>query len=114
MTPFANPSNPPEEHYNRSHMKTRVRVVVEQCFGILKSCIRCVHRSGENLQYTPQKCAKRTMTCLLLHNYCTKRRIPPPDEMVKEDIVNINIRELPAGREQGRGHREEIVNLSFG
>ena len=50
------------------------------------------------------------MTCLLLHNYCIKR-IPPPDEMVEEDIVNINIRELPAGREQGQGHREEILYL---
>ena len=88
MTPFANPSNPPGKHYNRSHMRTRV--VVEQCFGILKLCFRGLHRSGGNPQYTPQKCAKITMACLLLYNYCIKRRIPPPDEMVEEDIVNIN------------------------
>lgn len=112
MTPFPSPSPPPEERYNRSHMRTRV--VVEQCFGILKSRYRCLHKSGGNLQYTPTKCAKITMSCLLLHNYCIKRRIPEPEEMVQDDIIdNIAVRVQEGVHANGRGVREEIVNVCF-
>lgn len=110
MTPFANPSTPPEERYNTGHTKTRV--VVEQCFGILKSRFRCLHKSGGNLQYNPIKCAKITMACLLLHNYCIKRRIPNPEEIVPDE-VQINIREQADDRGQGRATRTQIVNLRF-
>lgn len=84
MTPFANPANPAEERYNRSHTSTRV--VVEQAFGVLKSRFRCLHRSGGSLQYEPLKCGKIAVACMLLHNYCVKRRIPVQDEL--EDIAD--------------------------
>ncbi|KAG7172991.1 nuclease HARBI1-like 6, partial [Homarus americanus] len=80
MTPFGNPSTPAEVRYNRSH--TKIRVVVEQTFGILKSRFRCLHRSGRSPQYDP---AKIVIASILLHNYCVMRRVPLPHDMVDND-----------------------------
>ena len=110
MTPFGNPSTPSEERYNRSH--TRTRVVVEQAFGIVKSRFRSLHKSGGNLQYSPIKCAKVTTSCLLLHNYCLRRRVPIPEEILEEEAIEVfPVREAEGGRQQGRHRRTEIANL---
>ncbi|XP_069192090.1 putative nuclease HARBI1, partial [Procambarus clarkii] len=89
LTPFTNPENPPEELYNRSHARTRV--VIEKTFGVLKSRFRCLHRSGGSLQYEPDKCAKISVACMLLHNYCIEQRIPL-EEIIDDDfIMNENV-----------------------
>lgn len=83
MTPVENPETPAEELYNERHHGTRI--VVEQCFVALKARFRCLHKSGGALQYSPLKCAKITIACLLLHNYCVKLKIPVPDDSELEE-----------------------------
>ena len=114
MTPFANPANPAEERYNRSH--TATRVVVEQTFGVLKSRFRCLHRSGGSLQYVPSKCSKIAVACMLLHNYCIQRHIPivqdenldeeDPDDPPQQVDHAVNFR-------QGYAARQQLVNNTF-
>lgn len=101
MTPLANPTTPGEESYNRRH--TGTRVIVEQCFGVLKSRFRCLHKSGGALQYLPVKCAKITIACLLLHNYCVQLRIPVPAEDIEVEERMIEDPPHPAAVHSGRG-----------
>ena len=115
MTPFANPRTAAEEAFNRSHKKTRV--VVEQCFGVLKSRFRCLHKSGGSLQYTPVKCAHITIVCFLLHNRCIDRKIPLIGEdddfnILLEEEIDI-VEEGDFERRDGRDTRDEIVNNVF-
>ena len=102
MTPVANPATPAEELYNER--QTGTRVIVEQCFGVLKSRFRCLHSSGGSLQYTPIKCAKITIACLLLHNICVKRRIPLQDYRNEEPMVA----DHPPAAGQQRGRATDI------
>lgn len=41
-------------------------VVVDHSFGIIKFGFRCIHKSRDNLQYSPRKCAYQQLACLLL------------------------------------------------
>ncbi|KAG0712129.1 putative nuclease HARBI1 [Chionoecetes opilio] len=84
--PVTHPTTVPEERYNRVH--TTTRVTVEQTFGILKSRFRCLHKSGGALQYTPLKCCKIIVSCLLLHNRCVRRGIPEPQQV----FIAVNIK----------------------
>ena len=113
MTPFANPSTR-EENYNRSHKKTRA--IVEQCFGILKSRFRCLHKSGGALQYSPVKCACVAISCFLLHNRCIDRNVPLPEDdvfnILQEERIQIEEAEI-VEREAGRETRTTMVNNVF-
>ncbi|XP_042889388.1 putative nuclease HARBI1 [Penaeus japonicus] len=113
MTPVINPSTPAEGRYNRTH--TRTRVIIEQTFGILKSRFRCLHQSGGTLQYSPAKCSKIISACLLLHNYCVKRRIPAPHEVVENDgDMGIQVQEQRiAGQVTGHAIRNELIRMRF-
>ncbi|XP_047468574.1 putative nuclease HARBI1 [Penaeus chinensis] len=106
LTPLLNPRTPGETRYNRSH--TRTRVIIEQTFGILKSRFRCLHHSGGTLQYDPVKCSKIAIACLLLHNYCVKRRIPVPQEIVEND-GEMNIAAEAAERGTGQAVRARLI-----
>ncbi|XP_069165794.1 putative nuclease HARBI1 [Procambarus clarkii] len=109
LTPFTNHENPPEELYNRSHARTRV--VIEKTFGVLKSRFRCLHRSGGSLQYEPDKCAKISVACMLLHNYCIEQRIPL-EEIIDDDfIMNENVE--GGAHENGHTQRREVVRNFF-
>lgn len=112
MTPISQPENPPDHNYNRSH--TQTRVVIEQTFGVLKSRFRCLHKSGGSLQYEPVKCARIAVACMLLHNYCVKRRIPLNDNIEYEDPAQIdNIAQGGHVGVQGRAVRRELVENRF-
>jgi len=110
MTPFAHPATNEQERFNRSHKRTRV--LVEQCFGVLKNRFRCLHISGGELQYKPVKCAKIVIACFLLHNYCINRNIPNPQN-------DINLQEAHEDNPGGPGVaigdniRNEIVQNFF-
>lgn len=111
MTPVPNPTTAGEELYNERH--TGTRVVVEQCFGVLKSRFRCLHKSGGALQYIPATCAKITIACILLHNYCIKRRIPVPldDPPEHEDpMIADPAPQAAGGRGRGLQIRNNIIN----
>lgn len=110
LTPFANPETVAEHRYNSSHAKTRV--VVEQAFGILKSRFRCLHKSGGSLQYTPVKCSRITLACMLLHNTCIRRNIPLYDVIKLEQPVPV-VQEANLHRNRGVGKRLQVVQAYF-
>lgn len=114
LTPFGNPSTEAEASYNRSHKRTRV--LIEQTFGLLKSRFRCLHKSGGSLQYIPQKCAKIIVACLLLHNYCVKRRIPNPEMLDPDDDDDDDADDPPVAghlNATGQDARLEVVENFF-
>jgi len=49
--------------------------------------LRCLHKSGGALQYTPEKCAKFIVVCAYLHNVCVDRGVPLL-ELVEEDAAD--------------------------
>lgn len=110
LTPFANPASEAEQRYNNSHAKTRV--VVEQAFGILKSRFRCLHKSGGSLQYTPVKCSRIILACILLHNRCIRRDIPLHEVVEHEDPVPV-LREVDMRRNLGVAKRMQVVRAHF-
>lgn len=83
MTPIPNPQGNGENQYNVAHKKTRV--VIERCFGLTKQRFRCLHKSGGSLTYSPKKCCKIVMACLILHNMCVEANIPLDDEALQDD-----------------------------
>lgn len=109
---FASPQTPAEERYNGSHGRTRS--VIEHTSGILKSRFRCLHHSGGTLMYVPEKCAKITVACTLLHNYCVQRRIPLA-ELLEDNHGNIPHQHPPEERLNHDGHRvrREVVEIAF-
>ncbi|KAK4318818.1 hypothetical protein Pmani_010241 [Petrolisthes manimaculis] len=119
MTPIMQPGNRNQVNYNNSHKRTRV--IVEQTFGLWKSRFRCLHKSGGNLCYTPQKCGKIVSATMLLHNYCVRRRIPligedhgdedpnNEDDPDDPDPQHEGIRNVPAARAK----RQRIVQDYF-
>lgn len=73
LTPTANaPTGSKEARYNAAHKHTRN--VVERTFGCLKMRFRCLTKS-RTLHYAPEKAAKITYACMMLHNICMSRNI---------------------------------------
>ncbi|CAG4941624.1 unnamed protein product [Parnassius apollo] len=83
MTPYADADeNTPEARYNLAHTKTRV--LIEKCFGVMKTRFRCIHKH-RTLHYDPVKASKIIAAVVVLHNVAIKRNEPLPDELQLED-----------------------------
>jgi len=50
-------------------------VVIERCFGLLKSRFRCLDKSGGTMLYSAEKACQLVTATAVLHNYCISRRI---------------------------------------
>ncbi|XP_069094060.1 putative nuclease HARBI1 [Pleurodeles waltl] len=74
LTTYLSPATLAERRYNAAYRTTRNDV--ERTFGLLKSCFRCIHKSGGALQYSPEATCKIVATCAMLHNIATTRGIP--------------------------------------
>ncbi|KAM5180720.1 uncharacterized protein ACMZJ9_001254 [Mantella aurantiaca] len=72
MAPIRSPRDTSEQSYNKALQKTRG--VVERTIGLLKSRFLCLARPGGELLYSPQKCSKIIMACIVLHNLCLQHR----------------------------------------
>lgn len=83
MTPLLNAQTDAENQYNIAHKRTRS--VIERCFGLTKERFRCLHKSGGAITYSPEKCCKIVMACLILHNMCVEANVPVDDESGNED-----------------------------
>ncbi|XP_069506341.1 putative nuclease HARBI1 [Ambystoma mexicanum] len=70
MTPILNPRIAAKQKYNAAHVKTRN--TIERTFGLLKSRFRCLHVSGGDLMYAPEKVCKIIVLCCMLHNLATR------------------------------------------
>ena len=63
MTPFINPAGAVEERFNVSLMRTRV--LIEQCFGVLKRRFQLLHNE---IRAKPERAVVYTTSCVVLHN----------------------------------------------
>ncbi|XP_067867143.1 putative nuclease HARBI1 [Heterodontus francisci] len=71
MTPVRNPSNNAEEHYNESHVTTRV--TIEQTIGPLQMRFRCLDQSDfQHLQYFAF-ISRFIVVCYTLYNLAMER-----------------------------------------
>jgi len=62
--------------YNSAISKTRV--IIERCFGVLKSRFRCLDKTGGTLLYSADKACQLFIACAVLHNYCVAHNISTP------------------------------------
>ncbi|XP_052237807.1 putative nuclease HARBI1 [Dreissena polymorpha] len=69
MTPHQNTDSPCKERFNISLCRTRV--VIEQAFGVLKRRFPCLHYG---LRVQPDRAAKITVACVILHNIGLERQ----------------------------------------
>ncbi|XP_052260338.1 putative nuclease HARBI1 [Dreissena polymorpha] len=69
MTPYQNTDSPCKERFNISLCRTRV--VIEQAFGVLKRRFPCLHYG---LRVKPDRAAKITVACVILHNIGLERQ----------------------------------------
>ncbi|CAC5370901.1 HARBI1 [Mytilus coruscus] len=89
MTPLMNPNSQQEIGYNKSHCKTRN--TVERAFGVLKARFRCLHKTGESLQFNPPKCCKMIGACFRLHNKACSDGLPVPEDVDIQQLAHHNI-----------------------
>ena len=114
LTPFANPSTPPEVKYNKIH--SSVRSAVERSIGKLKNRWRCLHKSGGALQYEPSKCCLVIHTCILLENLCISLGLEDPeidDEEDDESRDPVLDGQHPNQTRIGAQKRTEVMNSLF-
>ncbi|KAJ1187176.1 hypothetical protein NDU88_003955 [Pleurodeles waltl] len=115
MMPYLNPATPAERRYNSAHRATRN--VVERTFGLLKSRLRCIHKSGGALQYSPDTTCRIVATCAILHNIATTRGIPveisEPDSDEDYDHIPPLQRADRTSAAEGRQRRADITHNHF-
>ena len=105
MTPYATPSTPAEEVYNKSHTKTRV--VVEQTFGRWKRRFHVLH---SEIRIAPERVCMVVGACAVLHNIAILLNEPIEDEEVDNVVVNI---EPYNGQQRGLAMRDHIRDTYF-
>ena len=115
LTPVKNPGNRGEERYNSRHK--RGRCVVEQTFGVAKMRFMCLNKAGGCLMYTPERCVKIILSCLILHNICIANNLPEPEAVVNRDADdNVEDEDAEArqfDQEDGIAVRNELINVRF-
>uniref|UniRef100_A0A803KBE0 DDE Tnp4 domain-containing protein n=1 Tax=Xenopus tropicalis TaxID=8364 RepID=A0A803KBE0_XENTR len=107
MTPIPRPRTRGECAFNEAHV--RAWSVIERTFGVLKSCFRCLDKSGGSLMYSPTKVAQIVVACAVLHNLANRHGLPV---FVAEDLNDPIHPQHPVQSADGRGNRVrgEIVN----
>lgn len=106
LTPFANPSNPPQISYNSAHKKTRV--IIEHTFGRLKRRFHLLH--SENRHRNVEDVVRDIRACCVLHNIAIKTNQPDIFESISENQPTTAPYE---GVSNGRETRDMVVNNYF-
>ena len=88
MTPYCNPSNPPERLYNIKHK--RARNIIEKCFGLLKQRFRMLGESGGKILYDPPTTTRLIIAASVLHNICILCGVPFDQEEENDDDCSDN------------------------
>lgn len=102
--------NSPEERYNNAHVLGRNPI--ERVNGVLKTRFRC--SLGERvLRYSPQKTGAITNCCCILHNMCTRARIPFDEPIVANEDIEIENVPVYYALDRGRQIRENLINTYF-
>jgi hypothetical protein len=84
LTPVKDPRNDAEERYNSRHK--RARSIVERAFGLLKMRFLCLHKYGGALMYSPERCIRIIVSCLILHNICLDYNIELDDQLIDDGL----------------------------
>ena len=120
LTPIVHPQDEAERAYNHAH--THTRVCIERAFGVLKIRFRCLHKSGGELTYSPVKCCKIIVACMVLHNMCMEANIQLDEEEDEQNDEDNNGDQLelqvprenhPIGRLDGWQIRRQLINQRF-
>ena len=121
MVPFNNPTTAGEKNFNKS--LKRCRSVVERTIGVLKSRWRCLDGSNHGgLQFNPKISCRIIGACIILHNYCVRRKLPcqvlPHIVSDSEDSTNQNLNRDDTEQQRvllrrGKRQRKEIVARFF-
>lgn len=87
LTPYLNPENAAQEHYNRVHKN--VRCTIERSFGQLKKRFYCL---GSILRIKLDRIPSTIVTCFVLHNLAKSMNDPDfpyePDENIHPPAEN--------------------------
>ena len=70
FTPVANPRDVHDEDFNEAHRVARC--IVERTIGRWMLCLRCLHKSGGGLQFSPEKSCAVICVTAMLHNIAAK------------------------------------------
>uniref|UniRef100_A0A914X8Y4 DDE Tnp4 domain-containing protein n=1 Tax=Plectus sambesii TaxID=2011161 RepID=A0A914X8Y4_9BILA len=105
MKPLPNPVTDPEKRYQKAFLTTRA--TVERAFGQLKGQWNCLH---QELRYSPPRCCAIISACVGLHNFATRRHMPPfpavddPDDLAEAveviDLLNAAARDRKVKQQQ--------------
>lgn len=114
MTPIAGAQpNSPEERYNQVHASGRNPI--ERTNGVLKTRFRCIMGERE-LRYEPAKVSVIVNACCILHNICTRARVPLP-EILEHNEENAGPHDIQIIDDllinQGREVRAALINRYF-
>ncbi|XP_004916083.1 putative nuclease HARBI1 isoform X2 [Xenopus tropicalis] len=109
MTPIPRPRSRAECAFNEAHV--RARSVLEG-ICVLKSCFRCLDKSGGSLMYSPTKVAQIVVACAVLHNVANRHGLPVFVAEDRDDPFH-PIRPVQSADDRGNRVRREIVNNYF-
>ncbi|XP_052285788.1 putative nuclease HARBI1 [Dreissena polymorpha] len=105
MTPYQNTDSPCKERFNISLCRTRV--VIEQAFGVLKRRFPCLHYG---LRVKPDRAAKITVACVILHNIGLERQ-DMFSRTCEDDTDQPHV--LYEGDGSGNSYRDHIAESFF-
>ncbi len=118
MTPFGGQQlTAAEKRYNDAHAKTRN--TIERTFGVLKSRMRCIDKSGGALQYSPSKVCKIIIACAILNNICRLNGMEMNDDGWAPADKDGGDHEVDENENGGNGHalavqlRRDVVANCF-
>ncbi|XP_008212693.2 putative nuclease HARBI1 [Nasonia vitripennis] len=98
----------PEAAYTTEHVRTRCRV--EQTIGIFTNVWRVLKRARK-LHYTPNKLARITNACAILHNY--RRRHGIHDNIPPIRQRNVRLLQRPRDHPAGIAERQRIIQAYY-
>ena len=109
LTPYLNPANDAQIHYNNIHKRTRC--AVERCIGILKMRWRCLTKP---IMFRPERASRIVASCAALHNFAVSHRLQLEEPIDEHVVHQYEVQEPPANRIDARIRvREDIVELLY-
>ena len=76
-----------EAEDTRTHTAEHANVL-SALFGVLKQRLRCMHRDGGDITYSPQKACKIVVASMILHNMCINAGLPLEEEDLEQPVHN--------------------------
>ncbi|XP_069502578.1 putative nuclease HARBI1 [Ambystoma mexicanum] len=110
MTPILNAMTASEQKYNTAHI--RIKNTIELTFDLLRSRFRCLHVSGGDLMYAPDKVCKIVVLYYMLHNLAIQHRLSEPADGISEEEDTVPIHNEEYG-DDGLKVRSDVIAKCF-